>query len=58
MTKQANVRKAEVTELVFQSFDECGTDLMLLVVLLVVVALLDAGITANWRDIDHAIPSI
>lgn len=46
-TRQANVREAEVTKFLFQRLDEFGTDLMLLVVLFVVVALLDAGVAAD-----------
>ena len=47
-TGQANVRETEVTKFLFQSLDEFGTDLMLFVVPFVVVALLDAGVTADW----------
>lgn len=48
------VRETEIREFFLEGFDEFGTDLVLLVVFFVFVSLLDAGVTANGGDVDHA----
>lgn len=53
-----NVRETEVWKLLFEGLDEFGTDLVLLVVFFVVIAFLDAGVAADGRNIDHAIPGL
>lgn len=50
-----SIREAKVGKFLFESCDELGADSVLLVILLVVVALLEAGIAADWGDVDHAI---
>ena len=50
-----NVRKAKVTEFLFQGFDEFCADLMFLVVSFVVVSFLCACVAADGGDVDHAV---
>jgi len=50
------VGEAQIREFLLEGFDELGADLVFFVVLLVVLAFLVGGVTADWGDIDHAIP--
>lgn len=52
------VREAEVGEGFLELRDHGGADVVLDVVGLVVVALLDGGVTADGRDVDHAVAEL
>jgi hypothetical protein len=52
------VCEAEVGECLLELCDHSGPDVVLNVVGLVVVALLDRGVTADGRDVDHAIAEL
>ena len=49
------LRKTKVGEFLAQGFDEFGADLVLFVVFFEVVTFLDAGVTADGGDVDHAV---
>ena len=49
------LRETKVGEFLAQGFDEFGADLVLLVVFFEVVTFLDAGVTADGGDVDHAV---
>jgi hypothetical protein len=50
--------ETEVRECFLELGNHLGADIMLDVVLVVVVALLDAGVTANGGDVDHAVAEL
>jgi hypothetical protein len=52
------VCEAEIRESFLELCDHCGADVVLNVVGLVIVALLDGGITADGRDVDHAVAEL
>ena len=51
-----DLRKTEVGEFFAQCFDEFGADMVLVVVFIEVLTLLEACVTADGGDVDHAIP--
>ena len=51
-----DVRETEVGEFFTECLDEFGADLVLFVVVFEVVTFGDAGVTADGRDVDHAVP--
>lgn len=53
-----HVRKTQIGELLLDSLHELLANLVLQVELLVVIALLHSGITANGADVDHAIAKL
>lgn len=50
-----NLRETVIAEFLFQYFDEFGADVVLFVVFLILVPLFNAGVTADWGDVDHAV---
>ena len=55
---EVNSRQAEVSKLLTQLLNEGLTNLVLKVVLLVIETLLVGGVTADRRDVDHAVPEL
>lgn len=51
-------RQAKVGESGLDVLDKLLANAVLEIVLLVLVALLDAGVTTNWADIDHAVAEL
>jgi hypothetical protein len=52
------VGQAEIGESFLELGNHLGSDVVLNVVLVVVVALLDAGVTADGGDVDHAVAEL
>ena len=53
-----NLRETVIAEFFFQSLDEFGADVVLFVIFLILVALFNAGVTADRGDVDHAVSTI
>ena len=51
-----DLRETEVGEFFAQCFDEFGADMVLVVVFIELLTLLEACVTADGGDVDHAIP--
>ena len=50
-----DLRETEVGEFFAQCFDELGADMVLVVVFIEVLTLLEACVTADRGDVDHAV---